>query len=105
MEENQPLLILNPGKTGGFYRHPLTTLLSVIDEDPHEDEYEDIDGCESRRQSINSEFRHHNWKFGLIRLPSINGHLPGFSSLSKRLECPLYQRMTMQLKETEVPTA
>ena len=66
MGENQPLLILNPAKNAGFYRHPLTTLLSVIDEDPHEDEYEDIDGCESRRQSINSEFRHHNWKFGLI---------------------------------------
>lgn len=63
----QPLLI-NSAKSG-FYRHPLMSILSVIDEDP-EDEYEDLDSsCDlrSRRQSLAEEFRQqHTWKFGLI---------------------------------------
>ena len=49
-----------------FQRHPLLTILSVIDEDPHEDEYESLDECDiQRRQSVSVGLKQ-KWKFGIV---------------------------------------
>ena len=51
------------------YRYPaLVTLLSVIDEDPNESDYEDLDECseiQRRRHSIQYELKK-SWKLGLF---------------------------------------
>ena len=51
------------------YRYPaLVTLLSVIDEDPNESDYEDLDECseiQRRRLSIQHELKN-SWKLGLF---------------------------------------
>ena len=41
LEEGKQYKNLSP--RNNFYRYPLVTLLSVIDEDPNEGDYEDLD--------------------------------------------------------------
>lgn len=50
-----------------FYRYPLQTLLSVIDEDPSESDLDSsLDECEiQRRQSIQQDLRK-SWRLGLF---------------------------------------
>lgn len=50
-----------------FYRYPIQTLLSVIDEDPCEDDLDShLDECEiQRRQSIQQDLRK-SWRLGLF---------------------------------------
>ena len=41
------------------------TLLSVIDEDPNESDYEDLDDCEIRRRRSENELSN-SWRLGLF---------------------------------------
>ena len=52
--------------SNNFYRYPLQTFLSVIDEDPNESDYDDLDECEiQRRLSVNQDLKN-SWKLGLF---------------------------------------